>query len=71
MPHELSWETFTFLPLLVLFLAVTATWITVMILNKTRLSRFIAFPSLTFIAIMVGYVVAIDNFIFNFRCQTR
>ncbi|MDF4805303.1 DUF1656 domain-containing protein, partial [Vibrio parahaemolyticus] len=54
MPHELSWGDIYFSPtLLVLFLAVTATWITVMILNKTRLSRFIAFPSLTFIAIMV------------------
>lgn len=42
------------------------TWITVMILNKTRLSRFIAFPSLTFIAIMVGYVVAIDSFYIQF-----
>ena len=30
--------------------------------GDTSLSRFIAFPSLTFIAIMVGYVVAIDSF---------
>ncbi|EGQ7762305.1 DUF1656 domain-containing protein [Vibrio sp. D415a] len=67
MPHELSWGDVYFSPtLLVLFLAVTATWITVMILNKTRLSRFITFPSLTFIAIMVGYVVAIDSFYIQF-----
>ncbi|ELB2006750.1 DUF1656 domain-containing protein [Vibrio parahaemolyticus] len=67
MPHELFWGDIYFSPtLLVLFLAVTATWITVMILNKTRLSRFIAFPSLTFIAIMVGYVVAIDSFYIQF-----
>ncbi|EKO3824790.1 DUF1656 domain-containing protein [Vibrio harveyi] len=67
MPHELSWVDVYFSPLLlVLILAVTATWITVIILNKTRLSRFIAFPSLTFIAIMVFYVVAIDSFYIQF-----
>ncbi|ELB2964463.1 DUF1656 domain-containing protein [Vibrio parahaemolyticus] len=67
MPHELSWGDIYFSPtLLVLFLAVTATWITVMILNKIRLSRIIAFPSLTFIAIMVGYVVVIDSFYIQF-----
>ncbi|ABU74529.1 MULTISPECIES: DUF1656 domain-containing protein [Vibrio] len=67
MPHELSWGDVYFSPfLLVLILAVTATWITVIILNKTRLSRFIAFPSLTFIAIMVFYVVAIDSFYIQF-----
>lgn len=67
MPHELSWGDVYFSPLLlVLILAVTATWITVIILNKTRLSRFIAFPSLTFIAIMVFYVVAIYSFYIQF-----
>ncbi len=67
MPHELSWGDVYFSPfLLVLILAVTATWITVIILNKTRLSRFIAFPSLTFIAIMVFYVVLIDSFYIQF-----
>ncbi|PQJ71234.1 DUF1656 domain-containing protein [Vibrio jasicida] len=67
MPHELSWGDVYFSPLLlVLFLSVTATWITVIILNKTRLSRFIAFPSLTFLAIMVFYVVVIDSFYIQF-----
>ncbi|MGR5231057.1 DUF1656 domain-containing protein [Vibrio rotiferianus] len=67
MPHELSWGDVYFSPfLLVLFISVTATWITVIILNKTRLSRFIAFPSLTFLAIMVFYVVAIDSFYIQF-----
>jgi hypothetical protein len=67
MPYELSWGDVYFSPLLlVLFLSVTATWITVILLNKTRLSRFIAFPSLTFIAIMVCYVVAIDSFYIQF-----
>ncbi len=67
MPYELAWGDVYFSPLLlVLILALIATWITVIALNKTRLSRFIAFPSLTFIAIMIWYVVAIDRFYIPF-----
>ncbi|MCG3811067.1 DUF1656 domain-containing protein [Photobacterium damselae] len=63
MPHELSMgDIYYSLVLLVAVLSLAATWITVVILNKTRLSRFIAYPSLTFLAIMVFYVVAIDTF---------
>ncbi|HIF9195422.1 TPA: DUF1656 domain-containing protein [Photobacterium damselae] len=63
MPHELSMGDIYYSPvLLVAVLSLLATWITVVILNKTRLSRFIAYPSLTFLAIMVFYVVAIDTF---------
>ncbi|ENX3944774.1 TPA: DUF1656 domain-containing protein [Photobacterium damselae] len=63
MPHELSMGDIYYSPvLLVVVLSLVATWITVVILNKTRLSRFIAYPSLTFLAIMVFYVVAIDTF---------
>ncbi|OBU46618.1 hypothetical protein AYY27_03290 [Photobacterium damselae] len=62
-PHELSMGDIYYSPvLLVVVLSLVATWITVVILNKTRLSRFIAYPSLTFLAIMVFYVVAIDTF---------
>ncbi|WP_242610846.1 DUF1656 domain-containing protein [Photobacterium profundum] len=49
-----------------MIIAIIATWITVAILNKTRLSRLIAFPSITFIAISVFYVVAIDSFFLRF-----
>ncbi|GAA5647687.1 MULTISPECIES: DUF1656 domain-containing protein [Vibrio] len=67
MPHELSWGDIYYSPLLlVLVIAVTATWITVLIFNKTRLSRFVAYPSLTFMAILVMYVVAIDSFFLKF-----
>ncbi|EOB1204656.1 DUF1656 domain-containing protein [Photobacterium damselae] len=63
MPHELSMGDIYYSPvLLVAVLSLVATWITVVILNKTRLSRFIAYPSLTFLAIMIFYVVAIDTF---------
>ncbi|MBY6199213.1 DUF1656 domain-containing protein [Vibrio hangzhouensis] len=67
MPHELAWGDVYFSPLiLVLVLALIATWITVAIFNKVRVSRFIAFPSLTFLAILVLYVVAIDHFYLRF-----
>jgi hypothetical protein len=47
-------------------MAIVATWITVIIMNKTKLSRFVAFPSLTFLAIVVMYVVAFDHFVIKF-----
>lgn len=67
MPHELAWGDVYFSPLLlVVCMAIAATWITVIIMNKTKLARFVAFPSLTFLAIVVMYVVAIDHFILRF-----
>ncbi|MEH6532739.1 DUF1656 domain-containing protein [Photobacterium profundum] len=67
MPHELQFGDIYYSPfLLVMIIAIIATWITVAILNKTRLSRLIAFPSITFIAISVFYVVAIDSFFLRF-----
>ncbi|MFA0085739.1 hypothetical protein BCU70_06340 [Vibrio sp. 10N.286.49.C2] len=67
MPHELAWGDIYFSPLLlVLVIALCATWITVIILNKTKLARFVVFPSLTFLALLVVYVVAIDSFYLRF-----
>ncbi|MGF1748110.1 MULTISPECIES: DUF1656 domain-containing protein [Vibrio] len=67
MPHELAWGDIYFSPLLlVLILALVATWVTVIVLNKTKLSRFVAFPSLTFLALLVMYVVAIDGLYLRF-----
>lgn len=66
-PHELAVGDIYYSPLLlVVVLSLIATWVTVAILNKTRLSRFIAFPSTTFIAIMLLYVVGIDHFFLQF-----
>ena len=67
MPHELAIGDVYFSPfLLVIVLAVIATWVTVAVLNKTRLSRLFAFPSVTFLAIVLFYVVAIDAFFLRF-----
>jgi len=66
-PHELAIGDVYYSPiLLVIILSLIATWITVTILNKTRLSRLIAFPSTTFMAIMLLYVVGIDHFFLQF-----
>lgn len=66
-PHELAIGDVYYSPiLLVIILSLIATWITVAILNKTRLSRLIAFPSTTFVAIMLLYVVGIDHFFLQF-----
>ncbi len=67
MPHEMAIGDVYFSPLLlVVIYAVIATWVTVVILNKIRLSRLIAFPSLMFLAITMFYVVAIDAFFLRF-----
>lgn len=66
-PHELAIGDVYYSPLLlVVALSLIATWVTIAILNKTRLSRLIAFPSTTFIAIMLLYVVGIDHFFLQF-----
>ncbi len=67
MPHELAIGDVYYSPLLlVIVLSLIATWVTVALLNKTRLSRLIAFPSISFIAIMLLYVVGIDHFFIQF-----
>ncbi|MGF1715799.1 DUF1656 domain-containing protein [Photobacterium chitinilyticum] len=67
MPHELAVGDVYFSPfLLVVIYAVIATWVSVAVLNKTRLSRLIVFPSVTFLAIALLYVVAIDAFFLRF-----
>lgn len=67
MPHELALGDIYYSPLLlVVVLSLIATWVTIVILNKTRLSRLIALPSTTFIAIMLLYIVGIDHFFLRF-----
>ena len=66
-PHELSVGDIYFSPiLLVILLAVIASWITIFILNKMNFSRFVFFPSITFLAIMMFYIVGIDRFLLRF-----
>jgi hypothetical protein len=66
-PHELSLGDVYFSPmLLVVVLSFLAAGMTVLVLNKLKLSRFILAPSYVFIAIMALYMVLIDTFWIRF-----
>lgn len=66
-PHELSIGDVYYSPLiLVAFLAFIAALVTVMVLNKLKLTRYFYAPSYVFIAIMALYVVLIDTFWIKF-----
>ena len=63
-PHELALGDVYFSPVLAtLSLSLVATWITVVLLNKLRLARFVMYPSTTFLAIMVLYMIALDHWL--------
>ena len=49
-----------FLP--VFAVALIGAWLSVIVLNKLRLSRYIMFPSLTFTAFMALYMLLMDAF---------
>jgi hypothetical protein len=66
-PHELAAGDVYFSPLLpVLFFAFLGAVVTVIILNKLKLSRWFYAPPYVFIAIMALYMVAIDCFWIKF-----
>ena len=66
-PHELSIGDVYYSPLiLVALLSFLATLITVIVLNKLKLTRYLYAPSYVFIAIMALYVVLIDTFWIKF-----
>ena len=66
-PHELSIGDVYYSPLiLVALLSFLAALITVMVLNKLKLTRYFYAPSYIFIAIMALYVVLIDTFWIKF-----
>ncbi len=63
MPHELAAGDVYFSPILPVFsLALLATWLTVKVLNKLRLSRYIMFPSATFLTMMAAYMLLLNSF---------
>ncbi|MEM6582545.1 MAG: DUF1656 domain-containing protein [Pseudomonadota bacterium] len=62
-PHELALGDVYVSPFLPVFsLALIAAWITSILLNKLRLSRYITYPSLTFIAFLALYMLLMDAF---------
>lgn len=66
-PHELSIGDVYYSPLLlVLGIAFFSSLLTVMILNKLKLTRYLYAPSYVFIAIMALYMVLIDAYWIKF-----
>ena len=63
-PHELALGDVYFSPILaVLVVAFFAAAITTILMNKLRLSQYIIYPSLSFLAIMTLFVIVIDHFL--------
>ncbi|MEA3419572.1 MAG: DUF1656 domain-containing protein [Campylobacterota bacterium] len=66
-PYELSIGDVYYSPILaVTILSFLAALVTVMLLNKLKLTRYLAAPSYVFIAIMALYMVLIDTFWIKF-----
>ena len=62
-PHELALGDVLLSPTLpVTSAALIATWLTTIILNELRLSRYIMFPSISFLALMMVYFLLMDAF---------
>ena len=62
-PHELALGDVYLSPLLPVFsLSLLATWVTVMLLNKLRLARYIMLPSVTFLALMTMYILLMNAY---------
>jgi hypothetical protein len=49
--------------LIAALLGTAAAWVTAMLLNRYRLSRFFAYPPLVFLALAVIYTLAIGTFV--------
>ncbi len=61
MPHELAIGDVYFSPVVPVFtLALLGAWITTGLLNKLRVSRYIMYPNVTFLALMVAYTLLMD-----------
>ena len=66
-PHEIALGVVYLSPtIVVVFLAVIATLVTVSILNRLRISKFFLFPNLSFLAFLTLYAVLIDHFFIRF-----
>jgi len=65
--HELQFGDVYVTPLLiVIIIAFFATLFSVIILNKTRLSKWVFMPQYVFIAIMTFYTLLIDKYFIRF-----
>lgn len=59
--HELALGDVYLSPFLPVFaLGLLGAWFTVIMLNKLRLSRYVMFPSITFLALLALYMLLMD-----------
>ena len=62
-PHELALGDVYLSPLLPVFtIALLGAWVSTILLNKIRLSRYILFPSTTFLTLMTLYILLMNAF---------
>jgi len=63
LPHELALGDVYLSPLLPVFtVALLAAWVSIVLLNKLRLSRYIMFPSTTFLTLIALYILLLNTF---------
>ncbi len=63
-PSELAIGDVYFPPMLIAgILGAAAAWLTALMLNRYRLSRFLAYPPLVFLALAVIYSIALATFV--------
>ena len=63
LPHELALGDVYLSPMVPVFtLALLGAWLSSALLNKLRLSRYIMFPSTTFLTLMTLYILLMNTF---------
>lgn len=63
LPHELALGDVYLSPVLPVFtVALLGAWLSSVVLNKLRLSRYIIFPSTTFLTLMTLYILLMNAF---------
>ena len=63
LPHELALGDVYLSPMVPVFtLALLGAWLSSALLNKLRLSRYIMFPSTTFLTLMTLYILLMITF---------
>lgn len=63
-PSEIAFGGVYFPPMLIAALVGTSgAWLTALLLNRYRLSRFFAYPPLVFLALAVIYTIAFGTFV--------
>jgi hypothetical protein len=63
LPHELALGDVYLSPTLPVFtVALMGAWLSITVLNKLRLSRYIMFPSTTFLTLMTLYILLMNAY---------